>query len=143
MKRTALFTAVLLILCVHFAYAAGKDNIIVIKDKMFLQQVTYIYLNPKDYIGKTIKYEGIFKSYYWKEARIKKNYVLRYGPGCCANDGEVGFEIIWNGKMPVENDWCEVVGTFELHTQEDGWQQPSIKVQSIKVLPTRGQENVR
>ncbi len=50
------------------------------------------YYNPKDYLGKTIKYEGIFDVYMITVHRRKLYSVIRYG-GCCVNDESAGFEV--------------------------------------------------
>ncbi|MDR1099873.1 MAG: hypothetical protein LBL28_05265, partial [Treponema sp.] len=105
----------------------GKpENIdIEIKEKMFIAQTNDVYLNPEDYLGKTIKLEGLFKVEQYVGEDKRYCFVLRYGPGCCGNDGSAGFEVAWGrpqfiypapGKAlssepdyPIQNAWVEAV----------------------------------
>lgn len=110
-----------------------------IKEKLFVQQMNDIYYNSKDYIGKSIKYEGIFDSTIWNGAMYYS--VIRYGPGCCANDGNVGLEVEWDGEYPQNNDWVEVVGVLEEY-EESGIPYLRLNLTSLTVLPERGAETV-
>jgi hypothetical protein len=121
--------------------AANGDTVIEIVEKMFVEQINDIYYNPEDYLGKTIRYEGLYTYYYNNYDDTRYDYVIRYGPGCCGNDGEVGLEIAWDGSLPEENDWVEVTGVVENY-DEDGWQYLRIRAVSLNILPVRGQERV-
>ena len=112
-----------------------------IKDKLFVEQVNDIYLNLEDYEGKTIKYEGVFEIYEYEPPDRTFCYVVRYGPGCCAMDGIVGFEIVWDGDYPKFNDWVEVAGTVEPF-HEQGFETVRMIATSLTKLPYRGDENV-
>ncbi|MDR0531357.1 MAG: hypothetical protein LBG83_04750 [Oscillospiraceae bacterium] len=123
--------------------AAG--TVVEIKEKMFVGQLNDIYLNRNDYLGKTIKYEGMFTKYTWEENNMTYYMVYRNSPGCCGADGEAGFEVAWPkgaGKgYPKENDWCEVVGTLESY-EEDGQSFLRLALDSLTVLKKRGAEFV-
>ncbi|MHC6202739.1 TIGR03943 family putative permease subunit [Breznakiellaceae bacterium SP9] len=103
---------------VKFTNAAFNTGVIEIKEKMFIGQTNDIYLNPGDYVGKTIKLEGLFKieDFDWQERPFY--YVLRYGPGCCGYDGSAGFEVLWdnsvNRNYPNDDDWVEAVGILQV-----------------------------
>ena len=124
--------------------AKSGNSIVEIKEKMFIAQVNDVYLNPDDYVGKTIKLEGLFMTQD-NGAQIPPYYfVIRYGPGCCGNDGNAGFEVIWDKQMPVypqDNEWVEAVGVFGSY-EEDGYPYYCISLSSLKVLDERGQEFV-
>jgi len=120
---------------------AISADVIEIKDKMFIAQTTDIYYNADDYLGKTLKYEGIFTSFTWEENGVTYYSVIRYGPGCCGNDGNAGFEVIWDREYPAENDWVEAVGVLEAY-DEDGCQYLRIALTSLTVLDVRGEEYV-
>ncbi|MDR2481478.1 MAG: hypothetical protein LBD07_04190 [Spirochaetaceae bacterium] len=128
---------------VRYTNAVFKD-VIEIKDKMFIQQINDIYLNQDDYVGKPVKFEGIFK----EEDTLHNRYyyVLRYGPGCCGNDGNVGFEVAWNKsaskKYPKDDDWVEAAGTLKVY-EEDGYPYLYVELSSLRVMETRGVEYVR
>ena len=123
------------------AVPASSGDVIVIREKMFIAQTNDIYYNTEDYLGKTIKYEGIFKTYYWEEDDLTYHYVIRYGPGCCGNDGEAGFEVAWTGDYPNQDDWVETVGVLEEY-EENGYMYLRLALTSLTVLPTRGAEYV-
>lgn len=125
----------------HSSPPEASDGIIEIKEKMFIAQSNDIYLNAEDYLGKTIKYEGMFKSDYWEEDDKTYYFVVRYGPGCCSYDGEAGFEVTWDGEWPEVDDWCEVVGVLEEY-ESDGWYYLRLNLTSLTVLEDRGEEYV-
>ena len=123
----------------------SKDGVVEIKEKMFLAQTNDVYLNPDEYMGKTLKLEGIFK----REEYGDKAYcfVLRYGPGCCGSDGNAGFEVSWGetpaaaGEYPETDDWVEASGVLKTYNEEDT---PYIYIAltEIKKLSKRGAEYV-
>jgi zinc transport system permease protein len=131
--------------------AAIAVPVIEIKEKMFIAQTNDVYLNAEDYAGKTIKLEGLFKSENY-EGRLYR-YVLRYGPGCCGNDGNAGFEVAWEPRTPRnpgltlkmqypnQDDWVQAVGTLESY-EEDGYPYLYIALKSLTVLDERGAEFV-
>jgi uncharacterized membrane protein YcgQ (UPF0703/DUF1980 family) len=113
---------------------------------MFISQVNDVYLNPEDYLGKTIKLEGLFKI----DQGYDKSYcfVLRYGPGCCGYDGNVGFEVSWNKDKekekpyPGEDTWVEATGELKTY-EEDGYNKfLYLDLVSLNVLDKKGQETV-
>ncbi len=115
-----------------------------IKEKMFIAQTNEVYLNQDDYLGKTIKYEGMFYSSYYEPSDSTYYMVIRYGPGCCGNDGNVGFEVAWDeGKfeVPAEDAWVEVIGVLEEY-EEGGATYLQLKLDSLRVMPSRGVETV-
>ena len=132
--------------------AAGQDinqmsngDMVEIKERMFIAQLNDVYLNEDDYLGKTIKYEGMFTSYTWEEAGMTYYLVYRQSPGCCGADGQAGFEVVWpdgsNKSYPNENDWCEVVGTLGAY-EEDGNSYLHIILDSLTIKSERGAEFV-
>jgi uncharacterized membrane protein YcgQ (UPF0703/DUF1980 family) len=118
-----------------------SGDLVEIKEKMFIAQSNDIYLNAEDYLGKTIKYEGIFKSIYWEAEDETYYFVIRYGPGCCGYDGEAGFEVTWDGEWPQDDDWCEAVGVLEQY-EIDGLPYLRLSLTSLTVLNERGAEFV-
>jgi zinc transport system permease protein len=118
----------------------APDSVIEIKEKMFIAQTNDVYLNPEDYMGKTFRLEGLFKTLSY-EGGSDYYFVLRYGPGCCGNDGSAGFEVAWNGAFPQEDDWVEAVGELSAY-QEDGYSYLYLVLSSLRVLENRGAEFV-
>jgi hypothetical protein len=122
----------------------GRNEVVEIKEKLFLAQTNDVYLNPEEYLGKTIKLEGIFQSY---DVEPPYYFVIRYGPGCCGNDGYAGFEVAWNSDgpgektYPEENDWVEAVGVLGTY-EEDDYPYLCIALSSLTVKQERGAEFV-
>jgi uncharacterized membrane protein YcgQ (UPF0703/DUF1980 family) len=123
----------------------ANQGFLEIKEKMFIAQINDIYLNPEDYIGKTLKLEGIFQVQ--QAYTINGNpyyFVIRYGPGCCGSDGNAGFEVMWEngeGIYPQENDWVEAVGVLKYY-EEDEYPYLCISLSGLKALEKRGAEFV-
>jgi len=138
-------TVLFLVGCSGTKKSEVSNDIIVIKEKMFATQVQDVYNNAEDYIGKTIKLEGLFK----QEQPYEGDpycFVLRYGPGCCGFDGNVGFEIKWDETraqpFPKEDAWIETIGVLKQY-EEDGYDQYLyIDLISLNVLNKRGAEMV-
>ena len=139
MKRTMIgvFLSIIL-LCSCADISSGTISI---NENLFISNVNEIYLNKDNYIGKKIKYEGIFDVDTNGTDEYNHNYVIRYGPGCCGNDANVGFEILWDGEYPQENDWVQVEGAFETY-DDKGIDRLRVRVKKLTVKETRGKENV-
>jgi hypothetical protein len=133
------------------AYAARNETV-EIREKMFIAQVNDVYLNPEDYMGKTLKLEGLFQVQYYY-GTDPYYFVIRYGPGCCGNDGNAGFEVLWDdaffresqgdgeGFYPEEGEWVEATGVLGAY-EEDGYPYLCIALSSLEVLDERGAEFV-
>lgn len=118
-------------------------DVIEIKEKLFIAQTNDIYINGKDYLGKTIVYEGIFKTAEdWPNIGDTTQYVIRYGPGCCGYDGEAGFEVRWDGEWPQEDDWVEVSGVLCEEAYDNGNKILYLQVTALTVKEERGAEYV-
>ncbi|MDR0550790.1 MAG: hypothetical protein LBG72_02095 [Spirochaetaceae bacterium] len=122
-----------------------KDGVIEIKEKLFLAQTSDVYLNPDDYLGKTIKLEGIFMREQF--AGTDYCFVIRYGPGCCGNDGNAGFQVAWNKPAltepyPAAGEWVGASGVLSTYT-EDGNPYLYLDLINLTVMDKRGAEFVR
>ena len=116
-------------------------DVVEIKEKLFIAQTNDIYINAQDYLGKCIKYEGIFDIYEIPETGETFYSVIRFGPGCCGDDGNVGFEVTWDGEYPESNDWVEAVGVLEEY-EEEGLYYLRIALTDLTKLAVRGAEVV-
>jgi hypothetical protein len=138
--------------------AAPEKIDLEIREKMFIAQTNDVYLNPEDYLGKTIKLEGLFKIDQYVGADMEYCFVLRYGPGCCGNDGSAGFEVSWGKPQPytgpetVKNlpqgpaypavdAWVEAVGVLDTY-EEDGYPYIYLNLVSLTEKKERGAEFV-
>jgi uncharacterized membrane protein YcgQ (UPF0703/DUF1980 family) len=130
------------------AAAINSGNAIIeIKEKMFIAQTNDVYLNPEEYLGKTIKLEGIFMPVQYEGHEDPYCFVIRYGPGCCGNDGNAGFEVVWETQSETEKSypetdaWVEAAGTLKTY-EEDGYPYLYLALTSLNVLDKRGAEFV-
>ena len=115
-------------------------DVVNITEKMFVTYINEIYVNTQDYIGKTIKIEGMYTAEEYNGNTYC--YVYRKGPGCCGNDGSMcGFEFTYNGDMPEDNDWIEVIGTLRTY-DEDGRTFLTLDAVKVTVMAKRGAETV-
>ncbi|MCL1815162.1 MAG: metal ABC transporter permease [Treponema sp.] len=133
--------------------ADKTSKTIEITEKMFIAQVNDIYLNPEDYLGKIIKLEGIFKTIGYAEMNRDFYFVLRSGPGCCGNDGAVGFEVSWpittglnspqteDRRYPKPNEWVAAEGSLAYY-EEGGHSYLYLALSSLEVKHQRGAEFV-
>ena len=117
-----------------------------IREKMFIAQVNDIYLNSEDYLGKTIRLEGLFK--YAQADDRAYCFVIRNGPGCCGDDGQVGFEVSWTvpgqpsvgvtRAYPRVDDWVVAQGVLKEY-DEFGFPFLYLALSDLKVLDERGE----
>lgn len=126
--------------------AEQSGEIVEIQEKMFIAQSNDIYLNPEDYLGKYIRYEGLFVSYEEPGSLKDYFYVIRYGPGCCSYDGEAGFEVVWrDGEKPIpmfeQNAWVQVTGILGEYGY-NGWPILYLDVLDMREMDVRGAETV-
>jgi uncharacterized membrane protein YcgQ (UPF0703/DUF1980 family) len=122
--------------------ARVASDVVEIREKMFIAQTNDIYINKDDYLGRTIKYEGLFDESVWRGNGKTYRYVIRFGPGCCPGDAAAaGFEVVWDRGYPKKNDWVEAVGVLQEY-DDDGSPSLRLALTSLSVLAKRGKEKV-
>jgi zinc transport system permease protein len=131
----------ILVLVILGGLLAAEEKVIEIKENFFVTQTNEIYANAPDYLGRTLKYEGIFSLYEDPDSGKKYYAVIRYGPGCCGTDLNAGFEVVWDKEYPQANDWVEAVGKLEEY-DDNGIRALQLRLASLKILPVRGKEQV-
>ena len=133
--------AVILIAVFIFAGCAGSASyadVIEIGERFFVTQVHHIYFNLESYIGRTIRYEGIF--YIVHVEGQAHHFVIRHTHGCCGPDGMIGFAVELSGIEPLShNAWVEITGVIEEYERHSI---PRINAVSIIEMPERGREFV-
>ena len=132
-------------------WALGQpEGIIEIRERMFVQQIDDIHLNTRDYLGRTIKYEGILMV--GKFPGMTENFYMVYrnvpGGNCCVPffgragfDGMSGFEVRWldpRTPMPEHNAWVEATGVVRQNSDRSIY----IELASLNELEIRGLENI-
>lgn len=113
---------------------ADTNNMIEITDNFFIEQTNDVYFNLDDYVGKTIKLEGLIYTYKTSKGEICYA-VVRNTPGCCGNDGLAGLDIRYDEEYPAENTWVEVIGVVKSE-KIDGTEIPAIQVSSMTIKET-------
>jgi len=121
--------------------ASSDGEVFEIREKLFVAQTNDIYYNALDYLGKTLKYEGVFSEFTDPETGETFYSVIRYGPGCCGIDSDCGFEVKWDKGYPAADDWVEAVGVLEEY-EEGGFWYLRLALTSLTVLDERGAEYV-
>ncbi|MDR3279667.1 MAG: hypothetical protein LBT23_04065 [Synergistaceae bacterium] len=122
--------------------AFADDEIIDIKEKMFVTQTNDVYVNPDEYMGRTIRLEGILGVI--DDVDPICYFVYRFGPGCCGYDSNAGFEVVWhneNATYPSDNDWVEATGVLESY-EDEGEPFIRLSLKSLIVKAERGKERV-
>ena len=142
-KTLALLAVCTLLLLASHANAASKvdkaGKVIEIREKMFVAQTDDIYVNMKDYVGSTVRYEGIFATFpSFTPGEEGPRMVYRKSPGCCGFDGISGFQVAWDGSYPDPNAWVKVEGVLE--PAGDGML--LVRLSSLEVMEKRGREFV-
>jgi uncharacterized membrane protein YcgQ (UPF0703/DUF1980 family) len=146
-RNSIIITVALIAVTASFITVSCTNNktankgIVEIGDRMFISQVNDVYLNAKDYMGKTIKLEGIFK------CEAPYNFVIRYGyGGCCGADANVGFEVMWDKTSekpyPAADSWVEATGVLKLHSEGSNSQYLYLDLASLNIMDKRGMEFV-
>lgn len=87
---------------------------------MVFSEVYNMMVSPEQYMGKTVKADGIFQVY--QDPDTKKNYyavVIADATACC----QQGLEFIWNGDhaypedYPEEESEIEITGVFQSYQE--------------------------
>ena len=125
------------------ANCSGQTDVVEIGERMYIGQVNDIYLNADDYLGKTIKLEGVLKKF----ATWDRDYylVVRYGTDECCDDTPIGFEVAWarNQSFPEPESWVEAIGVLRTEKVNDFYSYLYLDLSSLNVLSRRGAEFVR
>ncbi|MDR1569403.1 MAG: hypothetical protein LBS72_02805 [Oscillospiraceae bacterium] len=122
--------------------AKTVSEVLEITEKLFIAQCNDIYINQNDFIGKTVRIEGMYDEYSDVDGNLYRA-VVRNGPGCCGNDGVAGFEFTTNAAIDCNlSDWISVEGVITPVTYSDGYSTVIIGDASVVVKTERGSEFV-
>jgi len=99
----------LLLMFLHVMAEEPKKSFCLLKDRLFVQQVQDIYLNPRNYTDKIVQIEGFFEKYIDENNR-ERYEIYRKTAGCCGNDGRAGFEFVYKKEKLKFNmyEWISV-----------------------------------
>jgi hypothetical protein len=141
MKKISMFSAAILLLAALCAVAA-ETEVFEIRERMFIQQCYDIMFNPDEYLGKTVRLEGIYRTFRFPVGGVEEttHYVYRNSPGCCGNDGMTGFMVFPEDcSIPEQYAWVEATGKVEVTDRN----MVALRLSGLKVMDKRGTEFVR
>ena len=144
MKQFFAFIIAGLLIAGCAAGGAGNpdEDIVEITERFFVTQLMELFTNPDEFIGRTIRYEGMFSSHLWEHTGEYFHFVYRYTDGCCSPEETAGLEVYLNNFEPLpDNAWVEVVGVFE-RFESGGSSFLRLNVISLVELEERGAEFV-
>ncbi|MDR2584429.1 MAG: hypothetical protein LBC75_13205 [Fibromonadaceae bacterium] len=109
MKISVLPLLMLLLFCSNAMAQAKTKSFCLLKDRLFVQQVSDIYLNPQTYSDKIVQIEGFFEKYL-DDDNHEHYAVFRKTAGCCGDDGRAGFEFVYKKEKLNfrRNEWIMV-----------------------------------
>ena len=140
MKKTfgVMMAAGVLAVATVFTGCGRGEEVYVIGERFFLQQMDNIFLNHTDYLGRTLQYQGLFRTVHWPPTNSYHHYVFRYVASCCGMQG-MGFEVLLgNAQTLPDESWVEVTGVLE---EYQGY--IVIRVVSLVEIPRRGTGVIR
>lgn len=126
---------------IEAAEAKNRENtdIIRIDEKVFVTQIAEMQRDGLEYIGRRVSLEGYMLMQ--TTAKGEVGGVVRDAPGCCGDDGLVGFLFSWDGEVPQANDWIRVTGVL-VGEEQNGFINFTIAASDVEVLEERGAQFV-
>ena len=126
----------------------AETEVYEIKEKMFFQQCNDVYINVDDYLGRTVRLEGMYMCRDFKfpnsEGVQVAHYVYRKAFICCNDDGIIGFMVLLDDcPAPKQNEWVEATGKVEIIAPEIDGGIVVLRLMSLNVMDKRGAEFVR
>ena len=142
-KILLLFVVVLLLVGCGGGSQVGDEDVVEIRERLFIAQVNDIRINADAYVGRVLRYEGLFQSFVWPGTGQTYYQVIRYAADdCCGVDGIVGFEVYLGNVAPLpDNSWVEVTGVLEWF-EAGGEAFLRVAIVSLTELAERGAETV-
>jgi len=122
----------------------AAEKAVEIMERMFVTQINEIYMNAEDYLGRTIKLEGIFIIEQLEDDTVF--FVLRQTPdGCCGTRGFAGFEVKAAANQPehfpANDSWVEAIGVLREYRM-GLTKYLYLELSSLNILNRRGAEFV-
>lgn len=115
-----------------------ETNDILIKDESFITQLDDIFINLDEYLGKTLKIQGIVKIIDKSSFSIIRLYDMPHDDH--THEVFVGIDANYSGNIPPEDTWIEASGVIDRQFK-DGKEEPVLKIQFISNIEP-GQEKV-
>jgi len=121
---------------------AAEDDVFEITERFYVMQFMEIMMDADAYIGRTIRYEGMFGTIDLSFREDYFHHVYRNMLGCCGPEGPLGLEVYLNDIEPLpDGTWVEVSGIL-VRFEVDGRSFLRLDVTSLVELNERGLEMV-
>jgi len=123
--------------------SASDIDVLEIDEQSFVLRMMDVFFSPDDYLGRTIRYEGLFRTLDIPVVGYI-HQVYRYTLGCCGPDGVIGLDVrLDRANVEPFNDgaWVRVEGVLE-EFSEMGQTLLRLDVVLIEELEERGLEFV-
>ncbi len=121
--------------------ASASGDVVEIGEKLFIQQCNDLYANPDDYEDKLVKIEGLCDV--WEQDGETHYAVYRRTPGCCGDDGVMGFYLYYEGETePQMGDWIAVTAKVKAGKDASGYTTVELVASEVTVTEERGAEFV-
>ncbi len=108
-----------------------KNSNILIKDETFITQLDDIFINLDEYIGKTLKIQGIVKVIDDSNFSITRLYDMDHGDH--TDEVFVGIDANYSGNIPSHDTWVEASGVIDKQLK-NGEEKPVLKIQTISKI---------
>lgn len=129
MKKAAIFFCLLGLLASLCGCSQSKaQEEYVIKEELFWTSINELYVNTKDYLGRDVRLSGVLYQYEYEGEN--HNTVIRMASCCGPDDVAVGLEFNWDGDLPEQDTWIEVVGEL-ISVTEDGQEYLMLTAKSV------------
>ena len=143
MRKIVIFLLIAFLLTGCNAAADDSSDMLVIDEQFFVMRMLDIVFSPHEFLGQTIRYEGIFRAIDIPDVG-ELHQVYRYTEGCCGPDGIVGLQV-WLENTDIEpfpnGTWVQVTGVLE-EFEHQGRMFLRLDTISLIELSERGEEFV-
>lgn len=112
---------------------------IIIKDDTFITQMDEVFINIYNYVGKTMKVEGIVKNVSGNKFTLVRLYDMQHEDH--SHEVTVGIDAEYDGEVLVEDSWVEISGVIDKQFKDEK-DRPVLKVKSLEKKFTWGQAKV-
>ena len=94
------------------ASIGGVDvDLTALSSTMVYAEVYNIMMDPDSYVGKTIKGNGLYNSFYYEKIDKYFHYfIISDATGCCPQ----GLDFVWNGEHTYPDDYPEIDENIEV-----------------------------
>ena len=142
MRKVFALVVILAFLTSCTSFEGAEDDVFEITERFFAMQMFEVFIDSENFLGRTIRYEGMFTTLQWDDTGQDFHLVYRYTEGCCMPEEALGLEVYLNNIEPLpDGAWVEVIGVLE-RFNEGGQSFLRLDVVSLIEKDERGMELV-